>query len=292
MKSVDGGPDISNGLIWKAILTGECDSATGESTFLLSLAENWETCLEDKEESINVTGMDPNACVMYCRTRHRRAKRKFKEAFDHALEERIRDTHAHAAMLSSLFSFNFRTWGRRFVLCELEACIRLMRAHVTDDGGINVNELDPGTYQRHFQLAKQSTREKFELAFHREVTRRVAFRHEMNRQITQRNTMDMRMDVRTATGEILEVLPVTSSTYYPLKLLNCLIKSNLFTWENKVATLHMPEEFAEFLLHWTHGPKLDEGTVNLLSKLMVTNGIEFIQYSIQPFSAMLSQLTV
>jgi hypothetical protein len=104
--------------------------------------------------------------------------------------------------------------------------------------------------------------------------------------------MDMRMDVRTATGEILEVLPVTWSTYYPLELLDRLIKSDPFTWENKVATLHMPEEFAEFLLHWTHGPKLDEGTVNLLSELMVTNGIDFIQYSIQPFSVMLSQLTV
>jgi hypothetical protein len=49
MKLVDGGPDISNGFIWKAILTGECDSLMGKSTFLLSLMENWETCLKDRE---------------------------------------------------------------------------------------------------------------------------------------------------------------------------------------------------------------------------------------------------
>ena len=46
---MDGSPDISNGFIWKAILTGECESVMGESTFLLSLMENWETCLEDRE---------------------------------------------------------------------------------------------------------------------------------------------------------------------------------------------------------------------------------------------------
>jgi hypothetical protein len=85
--------------------------------------------LVDKEGSINVTGMDPNAYVMYCWTRRWRAKRKFKEALDHAFKERIRDMHAHAAQLSSLFSHNHHKWGWHFVLCKLEECICLMRVH-------------------------------------------------------------------------------------------------------------------------------------------------------------------